>query len=343
MSKKHKHDHEEHVDESWLIPYADLLTLLLALFIVLFATSKNLDMKKVTQLQKTFQSIIQGGSGVFLFYAPVEVDTEQKTRSRDAEESKNKERADGSMPSVTPEDASKVDEKKEAAQNENTTPQPSINGQNPSASPTTTPGGSKKDSQVGGQADQDKKGGSSDDEKLQAENTKKFDAESKDLEKLQKEIDQYIKSQNLQKELKTSLNRNQLLITINEPALFGSGDANLKPQAKSLAERISAVLAAHQEYQIQISGHTDNEPMNSKLFADNWELSSKRATNFLKGVLKNQTIDPTNFSAVGNGEFKPIADNSTAEGRAKNRRVEIAIMRNFIDLNGTVVEKTDVE
>ncbi|GIW50022.1 MAG: hypothetical protein KatS3mg080_0633 [Anoxybacillus sp.] len=72
MAKKHKkHHHEEHVDESWLIPYADLLTLLLALFIVLFASSQ-IDSKKFMEIARAFNSVFTGGTGALQYLSPVE-------------------------------------------------------------------------------------------------------------------------------------------------------------------------------------------------------------------------------------------------------------------------------
>ncbi len=310
MSKHKKHDHEEHMDESWLIPYADLLTLLLALFIVLFATAKNLDMKKVEQIQKVFQAIISGGESVFKYTSPVTASKEQKTKNRNSNETLTV-IVKSPAPTVKEETKQNKDEKKEDNK-ESSTPVPTVN---PEGTPAPSSGGQEGDKD------------------------KKFKEEQKQLEDMKKEIDKFIKDQKLNAQLQTSLNKQQLLITIRDQALFGAGSADLKPQSVELAKQISAMLATHQSFQIRIGGHTDNQPINSKGFASNWDLSSKRAINFLQALLINKTIDPAMYSATGFAEYHPISENKTNEGRAKNRRVEISIMRNFVDNNGTIQER----
>lgn len=78
-----------------------------------------------------------------------------------------------------------------------------------------------------------------------------------------------------------------------------------------------------------VTGHTDNVPIHRAEFPSNWDLSAKRSVNFLKVLLENKKLDPTKFSATGMGEYHPVAPNTTAEGRAKNRRVEVAILRDL--------------
>lgn len=311
MSKHKKHDHEEHVDESWLIPYADLLTLLLALFIVLFATSKNLDMKKVEQLQKVFQAIISGGESVFKFTSPIDTTKQQKTKNRNSNQTLMQ-LMQSPLPTIR--DLNNVNQEN-ASSSPEPTPEPTPENSSNPGSPAPTDGGKDGDKQ------------------------KMFQAEQQQLEEMKKQLDQYIKEAKLNAQLQTSLNKQQLLITIRDQALFLPGSANLKPESKLLAQQISSMLAPHQSFQIRIGGHTDNQPISSKEFASNWELSSKRAINFLQELLKNKTIDPVNYSATGFAEFHPISENKTNDGRAKNRRVEIAIMRNFVDNNGTIEQR----
>jgi chemotaxis protein MotB len=82
--------------------------------------------------------------------------------------------------------------------------------------------------------------------------------------------------------------------------------------------------------QVVISGHTDNMPINTYEFPTNWDLSAKRAVNFMKYLLAaNNTLKPERFSATGHGEYRPAATNATAEGRASNRRVEVLIVRKY--------------
>jgi chemotaxis protein MotB len=81
---------------------------------------------------------------------------------------------------------------------------------------------------------------------------------------------------------------------------------------------------------VTVTGHTDNVPIHRPEFPSNWDLSVKRAVNFLKVLLENKQLDPRKFSATGMGEYHPVASNDTPEGRAKNRRVEVAILRDLM-------------
>ncbi|MFY0543849.1 flagellar motor protein MotB [Brevibacillus sp. H7] len=257
MAKKaRKHHHEEHMDETWLIPYADLLTLLLALFIVLFASSK-IDAAKFDQLMRSFNVALNGGVSVL------------------------------DQPSAVPIDPSMAQQTFNRSQQE---------------------------------------------EQEKTEEQKKFEREYKqeteDLQKLQQQLEGYIQQNQLQDKLQTRLTEQGLLITILDNALFDSGSAALKPEARKLATEMSAMLVPHPK-QVTVTGHTDNVPINKPEFPSNWDLSVKRAVNFLKILLENKSLDPSKFSATGKGEYHPVASNSTPEGRAKNRRVEVAILRNL--------------
>jgi chemotaxis protein MotB len=158
--------------------------------------------------------------------------------------------------------------------------------------------------------------------------------EEENMEKIKKQLDQYIKDNKLTNQLNTKLNQSQLLITISDTALFSSGSATVKPESRSLAVALSDMLVQFPGYEVIITGHTDNQPISNSEFESNWELSSTRASKFMKILLQNQSLDPKLFSVIGQGEYRPIASNNTNIGRAQNRRVEISIMRKFVD-NGT--------
>src|SRR5690606_19313820 len=150
-----------------------------------------------------------------------------------------------------------------------------------------------------------------------------------------RQIDTFIEEQGLTSRLETNLDTEQLKINISDSALFDPGSATVKPGSLEVARTISDVLLQAQEYQIVISGHTDNVPINTREFPSNWDLSLKRAANFLYILLENDQLAQDRFVVSGYGEQRPIADNDTAEGRAKNRRVEVSIMRNFqLNTNG---------
>ncbi|MNN35352.1 Outer membrane porin F precursor [compost metagenome] len=155
--------------------------------------------------------------------------------------------------------------------------------------------------------------------------------EQQNLEALKKQLDTYIKENGLTDDLETKLNQSQLMITISDKALFASGEAVVKPEARQLAKAISTMLQKFPDYEIIVSGHTDNVPISTYEFPSNWDLSSVRALNFMKILLINTNLDPKKFSAIGYGEYHPVAGNDTAVGRAQNRRVEVSIIRKYAD------------
>lgn len=93
---------------------------------------------------------------------------------------------------------------------------------------------------------------------------------------------------------------------------------------------LSTVLNKIDNY-IRIEGHTDNVPIRNEYFSSNWQLSSTRASNVVEYLINNGGISPDRLSAVGYGEYRPVADNSTDQGRSKNRRVDILILNNKYD------------
>ncbi|KEZ52683.1 flagellar motor protein MotB [Metabacillus indicus] len=242
--KKKKHE-EEHVDESWLLPYADLLTLLLALFIVLFAMS-SVDAQKFQMLARAFNSTFTGGTGVLEYPSPV---------------------PDGDM--------EQLDDKKEV----------------------------KEDQQEA-----------------------QKEMEQKKLKEIQEKVNAYIKANNLESQLKTTLTDEGLLITILNDIFFDSGESAIRGKDEKLAKEISNLLVMNPPRNIIVSGHTDNVPISNADYDSNWHLSVMRAVNFMKLLLENEKLDPRAFSAKGFGEYNPVADNATDAGQQKNRRVEILIL-----------------
>ncbi|MCQ4320943.1 flagellar motor protein MotD [Stutzerimonas stutzeri] len=116
-------------------------------------------------------------------------------------------------------------------------------------------------------------------------------------------------------------------IELNSSLLFPSGDALPNDHAFDLLEKIAGILAPF-DNPIHVEGFTDNLPINTETFPTNWELSAARAGSVVR-MLAADGVDPARLAAVGYGEFQPIADNSTAEGRARNRRVILVVSRNL--------------
>ncbi|MGD0411892.1 MAG: OmpA family protein [Verrucomicrobiota bacterium] len=117
----------------------------------------------------------------------------------------------------------------------------------------------------------------------------------------------------------------KLTVNIIDRVMFDSGEAILKPDGESVLRKIAAVLAAHPELKIQVIGHTDNVPIRTR-FPSNWELSTARALAAVHFLTEKAGVDPRRVGAAGYGEYRPIADNATAEGRARNRRIAITVL-----------------
>lgn len=121
-------------------------------------------------------------------------------------------------------------------------------------------------------------------------------------------------------------------IRIKDTVLFNSGSHELNSGAIPIIAKIGDVLKHLPNNYIQIEGHTDTVPMSgdNPYVKTNWELGSLRAVNVLKMLVEKSGLNPTYLTAVSYGEFRPIDTNETVEGRSKNRRVEIRILRNYI-------------
>jgi chemotaxis protein MotB len=119
--------------------------------------------------------------------------------------------------------------------------------------------------------------------------------------------------------------RGRLQIRALEQILFDSGSAELKPEGREVLSKVASQLKGGTSGRILVEGHTDNVPISNERFASNWELSGARALRVVR-LLIEQGVGPQRLSAVAVGEFRPIADNGTREGRARNRRIEIVLL-----------------
>ena len=118
----------------------------------------------------------------------------------------------------------------------------------------------------------------------------------------------------------------KVYISMENKLLFKSGKWNIELQGKQALMRLSKVLEENPDISILIEGHTDNIPFTSNgSMESNWDLSTKRATAVVEILLENNNILPQNLTAAGKSEFIPIASNTTIEGRAANRRIEIIL------------------
>ena len=133
----------------------------------------------------------------------------------------------------------------------------------------------------------------------------------------------------IQQIAQVEISANKISINFADPILFAPGSDVLKPSSYPHLRRLVAVFKDLPN-PVQIEGHTDNRPLGKGTrFRSNWELSSARAFSVLQFFVK-EGVAPEKLSAVGYGEYKPIQSNDTVEGRSKNRRIEINIIRHEI-------------
>jgi chemotaxis protein MotB len=116
-----------------------------------------------------------------------------------------------------------------------------------------------------------------------------------------------------------------VVTVVTDDVLFAPGSATLEASGRRVLDVLAPTLTEF-DNPIMIEGHTDDRPINTDRFPSNWELSSHRATTVLRELVDAHHLDPRRLSASGYGEQHPIGDNSTAEGRAANRRVELVIV-----------------
>ena len=135
------------------------------------------------------------------------------------------------------------------------------------------------------------------------------------------EIEQVILENGLDQEIQVEFQEEGVLFRIQAPFLFGSGMADLRKEPRKILDELS-VLFRKFPYLVRIEGHTDSLPINSARYPSNWELSAARAVTVAR-YFQGLGLPPERIAATGYGEYQPIADNGTAIGRDKNRRVEI--------------------
>ena len=145
------------------------------------------------------------------------------------------------------------------------------------------------------------------------------------LEDVQSNLDALFKEEDISSVATTRIDDRGLIVSLDNAILFDSGSSDIKPQNEDTLLNIANTINTVDNY-IRIEGHTDNIPIKNSTYPPNWELSAPRATSVVRLFIDKCNINPDKMVAVGYGEFRPIADNSTPEGRAQNRRIDIIIM-----------------
>ena len=145
-------------------------------------------------------------------------------------------------------------------------------------------------------------------------------------EQMAEQVSRLLQSYGLENQVDVEFNEYYTLINLNGALLFNSGEATIREEVLPVMEKIAVILNNYTNNLIEIEGHTDNvPPAAGEQYSDNDILSMYRALNVANYIRDNTTLHPAHIKSSGRGSYVPIADNSTAEGRAKNRRVEIKI------------------
>lgn len=163
------------------------------------------------------------------------------------------------------------------------------------------------------------------DEDVAAVKEKMEEAQLEESEKLAEQIQEAVDEKEMGSEIDIEFTSQYVQLTLKGALLFDSGSTLLKEEAKPVLDQVGLVLERYAGGTIEIEGHTDNVPMSGAKYSNNDELSSGRALSVFDYLLSVTNLDPANIKHAGRGEYVPIADNSTPEGRTRNRRVEIKI------------------
>ncbi|WZL74850.1 OmpA family protein [Clostridiaceae bacterium 35-E11] len=172
------------------------------------------------------------------------------------------------------------------------------------------------------------------DQALNEDKTTKQLEELEDFKKLKEDVEAYLSANGMEQQILVDLEARGLLLRFKDNVLFDSGHAELKKEAKETLEFLSNLLQQKEflDKYIRVEGHTDSDPIiRSKKYPTNWELSVTRASNVVRFLIEQTGMQPERLSASGYGQYHPVAPNDIDENKAKNRRVDIVILRsNFI-------------
>jgi chemotaxis protein MotB len=156
---------------------------------------------------------------------------------------------------------------------------------------------------------------------------KAADAEQQDFQKLKRRIDNLAKQAGLKGKVVTTVTSRGLVIQLlTDRVFFDSGHAVIKPQARQLVTKIGTVVRDERTHPIEVQGHTDSQPIHNGRFSSNFDLSGARASAVIDDFVSDGVLS-RRITLVGNAANEPVDTNTTAAGRAKNRRVEIVLTR----------------
>ena len=271
----------EHAEsgERWLLTYADMITLLMALFMVLFSIS-SVNISKVQSLQESLRAafsgnILPGGKAI----------------------AKPGSTANAShAPTATPLQAIVP-----------ISPQSITNPEAPTHASASSAASATAQSA--------------------ATNISAARAEQSNFEHLKHELDAYAAKHGFGRNVHTTIEQRGLVIRVlTDSLLFASGSATLDAQGDPLLSEVADLVNVDHTHPLAVEGNTDDVPVHGGIFPSNWELSTARASTVVRYLI-GKGVDPQRLTAIGYASLRPIASNSTAAGRALNRRVEIVLQR----------------
>jgi chemotaxis protein MotB len=153
-------------------------------------------------------------------------------------------------------------------------------------------------------------------------------SQSQSLQEAQDAIQKALDPEIQRREVAMTMQREGLVVSLREMGFFESGSASIRPGSLDAISRLAQVLKQRPE-NLRLEGHTDNIPIHTPRFATNWELSTARATELIQLLITRYGLPASHLSAAGYAEFHPVASNSTPEGRAQNRRLDVVILAPF--------------
>jgi chemotaxis protein MotB len=277
-SKRHKpHHEEEHENEErWLVSFADMMTLLFCLFMVLFAIS-SVNTSKFEALQRSLKDAFSGAV----------LDGGKSMLNSGSDQDKTKQSA------VEP-------------------PLPSLR-------PLTAINDTSRQRNV-------------------AEEEKQAKQEEQDFRALKRRVDKLAKDAGVSGKVNVTVRRRGLVIQLlTDKVFFSSGDATLHPEAHKLVTKIGRIVRDERKHPVVVEGYTDSQPISTSRYQSNWDLSGARAAAVVNDFAKIGVLS-ARMTLQGYGSQVPVDTNSTAQGRAKNRRVEIVLSR--IHTGNTDTEST---
>ena len=155
----------------------------------------------------------------------------------------------------------------------------------------------------------------------------------KESEELAERIEESVNEEDLSKQIDIDFTSQYVSLTINGSLLFDSGSAKIKDSAEVTLGKVAKILEAYAQSTIEIEGHTDNVPISNSQFKSNDELSDARALSVFEYFRDNAELDPAMIKHTGRGDYVPVADNGTPDGRQLNRMVEIRIFNQLSDVS----------